>query len=267
MTNFKNYVGDFFYCLFLGFLIYRIISSWSGFKQCDRPLNIWLLVTLGFYVLKRVFLFSMNSIENPNYFKYFLSVYLALIYPAFAYWTIHGTIWIAEEGTNHKCFENFAGFWLIYLCLGLSYVLIITIMTYTIYETVHFYRMIRIRRRIEDILNNIDILLASNNLQNLLGNSNNGNFARNELGLTESERAYLKPILLNQENLEELKTQDCSICIEHLNENDYIVILPGCKHSFHSICIQSWLERKPFCPNCKGNIRDHILEIKKEENV
>ena len=266
MAHLKCYIFDFFYYLLFAYLIYHVVSSWHGFEKCDRPLNIWLLVTFGFYIIKRILIFIMTSIDNSNHFKYVLALYLVFIYPTFMYWTIHGTIWTVEDSENVNCTDNMSLFWLIYLCLVVSYVLVIMIFAYAIYEIIHFYRMRRIRRRIEDILNNIDVLLASNAIQNLFENGD-GNQVRNELGLTESEKTFLKPFILNPENSSEFNNQDCSICIEQILENDTVMVLPGCKHSFHSLCIFSWLERNPFCPNCKANIRIHILEIMKEQNV
>jgi hypothetical protein len=186
-----------------------------------------------------------------------------MIFPAFTYWTIQGTIWTIEDSQNANCTSYVEIFWLIYLCLSISYILILTIIIYAIYEIIHYYRLLRIRRRIEDILNNIDVLLASNALQNVY--ENNGSVLRNEMGLTESEKACLKQTIL-QEGDQPLGIEtQCSICIEHLNENENIIVLPGCKHVFHAICVLAWLERKPFCPNCKGNIRTQIVDQMKDE--
>lgn len=264
MAQYKCYIFDFFYYVLFGFLIYHVISIWSYFGACHNPLNIWLIVTFGFYITKRFFLFLMNYIQNPNRFKHILSFYLIIIYPGFTYWTIQGTFWIVEESKNSSCQNNVSIFWLFYLCLVLSFLMIVIIIIYTIYEIIHYYRMLRIRRRIESILNNIDTLLASNVLNNPFLNEENFEI---DYGLTQEEKDHLRKIKLNQNNLPEVQLQDCSICIENLKENEEIILLPGCHHSFHSLCILSWLERKPFCPNCKGNIRIQIESELKEEDI
>ena len=261
----KCYIFDFFYFLLFAYLIYHVISSWSSFSYCDQPLHIWLLVTFGFYILKRIIIFLMNSIHNSACFRFLLSIYLVLIFPSFVYWTIHGTIWTVQQSQNAVCSTHVDLFWLIYLCISVSYVLILTIIIYAIYEIIHFYRLLRIRRRIEDILNNIDVLLVSNALQNVY--ENNNGLIRHEMGLTENEKALLPQILLDNEKFEEIQNEECSICIEKISQNENIIVLPGCKHIFHALCVLTWLERKPFCPNCKGNIRNQIVDQMKEENV
>jgi len=41
----------------------------------------------------------------------------------------------------------------------------------------------------------------------------------------------------------------CSICLDDLTQ--YIIILPKCKHKFHSKCIIDWFDIKLECPLCK----------------
>ena len=43
--------------------------------------------------------------------------------------------------------------------------------------------------------------------------------------------------------------EECPICLEDLNSNDSKVLV--CKHSFHKLCIDTWLERKNICPLCR----------------
>lgn len=266
MSNYKCYVFDFFYYLLFAYLIYDIASLWNYFSYCHHPLHIWLIITFGFYITKRVFVFLMNSIDNPSYFKYILGIYLIVVYPNFVYWTVQGTFWIVDDSQNTQCKDKISVFWLIYLCMALSYLIIVIILAYTLHEIFHYYRILRIRRRIENILNNIDLLLASSALNNPLFNENE----ENEFGLSEDEIKHLKTITLKKESLLEDDLQNCSICLEDLRENDEAIFLPGCNHSFHSICILSWLQKKPFCPNCKGNIRlqlNDLRDVPKEEIV
>ncbi|KAF5175540.1 Ring-h2 finger protein [Thalictrum thalictroides] len=43
----------------------------------------------------------------------------------------------------------------------------------------------------------------------------------------------------------------CAICLENLKVGDRCRLLPRCKHSFHSQCIDSWLLKTPSCPICR----------------
>lgn len=50
----------------------------------------------------------------------------------------------------------------------------------------------------------------------------------------------------------------CSVCQEHdcwMHPNDPWRKLNHCEHVFHQVCIDSWLERSPFCPVCRSDIR------------
>ncbi|XVE54940.1 hypothetical protein DITRI_Ditri03aG0121900 [Diplodiscus trichospermus] len=44
---------------------------------------------------------------------------------------------------------------------------------------------------------------------------------------------------------------DCVVCLENFMKGDKCKLLPNCKHSFHSQCIDSWLLKTPTCPICR----------------
>ncbi|XP_022735984.1 RING-H2 finger protein ATL56-like [Durio zibethinus] len=44
---------------------------------------------------------------------------------------------------------------------------------------------------------------------------------------------------------------DCVVCLENFRKGDKCKLLPNCKHSFHSQCINSWLLKTPTCPICR----------------
>lgn len=48
----------------------------------------------------------------------------------------------------------------------------------------------------------------------------------------------------------ERKSQDCSICLESFIEGDKLICLP-CEHTFHSDCLDPWVQTCGDCPYCR----------------
>mmetsp|Transcript_7464 Transcript_7464/g.11159 ORF Transcript_7464/g.11159 Transcript_7464/m.11159 type:complete len:165 (-) Transcript_7464:137-631(-) len=44
----------------------------------------------------------------------------------------------------------------------------------------------------------------------------------------------------------------CAICLTDFEQNEGVVILPSCQHTFHRKCLNEWLLRKTACPLCKN---------------
>ena len=61
-----------------------------------------------------------------------------------------------------------------------------------------------------------------------------------------------------EHNPEEHKSEEdeCTICGEIITKND---VKTKCKHKFHLQCIQSWLNRRPSCPNCRAYVNVNQL--------
>jgi len=49
--------------------------------------------------------------------------------------------------------------------------------------------------------------------------------------------------------------RECTICLVEFENNDYIRTLPLCSHTFHLVCIDAWLHKKPNCPLCRSCLR------------
>lgn len=49
---------------------------------------------------------------------------------------------------------------------------------------------------------------------------------------------------------------DCSICLEHIHKNNKSLV---CGHSFHIVCINSWLAVNFNCPICRRNPNEPII--------
>uniref|UniRef100_A0A7N1A193 RING-type domain-containing protein n=1 Tax=Kalanchoe fedtschenkoi TaxID=63787 RepID=A0A7N1A193_KALFE len=48
---------------------------------------------------------------------------------------------------------------------------------------------------------------------------------------------------------------ECCICLDSVEPEDPVRLLPGCNHGFHSACIDAWLSRQPRCPLCRSDVR------------
>ncbi|XP_078165204.1 putative RING-H2 finger protein ATL36 [Carex rostrata] len=49
---------------------------------------------------------------------------------------------------------------------------------------------------------------------------------------------------------------ECAICISEFIDDDILQLLPGCRHVFHTDCIDTWLENHVTCPVCRSNLSD-----------
>lgn len=49
---------------------------------------------------------------------------------------------------------------------------------------------------------------------------------------------------------------ECAICISEFVDDDILRLLPGCRHVFHTDCIDTWLENHVTCPVCRSNLSD-----------
>ncbi|XP_050383044.1 E3 ubiquitin-protein ligase ATL41-like [Argentina anserina] len=44
---------------------------------------------------------------------------------------------------------------------------------------------------------------------------------------------------------------ECAVCLSMLEDEEIARLLPNCKHSFHAVCIDTWLISHPTCPICR----------------
>ena len=62
------------------------------------------------------------------------------------------------------------------------------------------------------------------------------------------EKNLLLPI-----NIEDIKENECSICLEEYNRDKDIIKLK-CNHEYHKECIKAWFDINKNCPQCRKNI-------------
>ena len=51
---------------------------------------------------------------------------------------------------------------------------------------------------------------------------------------------------------------DCSICLENINKDDYKL---NCNHIFHKNCISQWLIKSSNCPLCRSHVDADIRYV------
>ncbi|KAK1359694.1 E3 ubiquitin-protein ligase ATL4 [Heracleum sosnowskyi] len=54
---------------------------------------------------------------------------------------------------------------------------------------------------------------------------------------------------------------DCAVCLEIFKDGDKCRLLPNCKHTFHTQCIDSWLSKMASCPMCRTALDISVCSI------
>uniref|UniRef100_A0A7C8ZYT8 RING-type E3 ubiquitin transferase n=1 Tax=Opuntia streptacantha TaxID=393608 RepID=A0A7C8ZYT8_OPUST len=57
-------------------------------------------------------------------------------------------------------------------------------------------------------------------------------------------------------NINDVISTDCIICLGEFMDGDKIRVLPKCKHGFHVRCIDVWLLSHSSCPTCRQSVSD-----------
>ncbi|RDY10175.1 RING-H2 finger protein ATL47, partial [Mucuna pruriens] len=52
---------------------------------------------------------------------------------------------------------------------------------------------------------------------------------------------------------------DCAVCLDNFKVGDACRLLPNCGHSFHVLCIDSWILQTPVCPICRTFVHSRLL--------
>ena len=98
-----------------------------------------------------------------------------------------------------------------------------------------------------------------------LFNNNFGNQPPESQGLTQEQIMELMPMHLYEKQQEiridipdggdnPQENEDCcTICLESFEPRQEVRTTP-CSHTFHVACIDSWLEIRNVCPNCKQEL-------------
>mmetsp|Transcript_91506 Transcript_91506/g.144582 ORF Transcript_91506/g.144582 Transcript_91506/m.144582 type:complete len:328 (-) Transcript_91506:326-1309(-) len=53
----------------------------------------------------------------------------------------------------------------------------------------------------------------------------------------------------------------CSICLDDCTSGERIRTVAICGHQFHADCLETWLERRGRCPNCRRSVSSHVFDV------
>lgn len=48
----------------------------------------------------------------------------------------------------------------------------------------------------------------------------------------------------------------CSICLGDYEDKEMLRVIPSCRHSFHLVCLDLWLQKQSTCPICRLPLKD-----------
>jgi len=57
------------------------------------------------------------------------------------------------------------------------------------------------------------------------------------------------------------QNQSCPICFEDYEEDDKVISLPQCEHTFHPECVRRWLSKTSLCPICRKGVRRDLCHV------
>ena len=111
-------------------------------------------------------------------------------------------------------------------------------------------------------IQNMCIYLINNNNNN---NNNNTDSHENTYNSDSDDEDYnynpvkikiinVNDFIINMDDYNELKTENCSICIELIENDNNEIIKLNCNHVFHKDCLSPWLVNENTCPLCRQTV-------------
>ncbi|KAE8715572.1 hypothetical protein F3Y22_tig00110163pilonHSYRG00218 [Hibiscus syriacus] len=53
---------------------------------------------------------------------------------------------------------------------------------------------------------------------------------------------------------------DCAVCLDEVEIEQPIRMIPGCNHGFHLECADTWLSKHPVCPVCRAKLEPKLFD-------
>ncbi|XP_057974279.1 E3 ubiquitin-protein ligase ATL23 [Malania oleifera] len=80
---------------------------------------------------------------------------------------------------------------------------------------------------------------------------------RNNKGLSESELEKLPKTTGSAV----VMGTECAVCLDDIESDQPVRLIPGCNHGFHIKCADTWLSKHPVCPLCRTKLDPQILNV------
>lgn len=52
---------------------------------------------------------------------------------------------------------------------------------------------------------------------------------------------------------------ECAVCLDEIDSEQPVRLVPGCNHAFHLQCADTWLCKHAICPLCRTKLEPQIL--------
>ena len=101
------------------------------------------------------------------------------------------------------------------------------------------------------------LCIKSHNINS--NNEQNNNELDNQIGNIELNGVPTNLFPISRFSEHEMYSE-CSICLDAYADGDEIIILPVCKHIYHTHCITSWFTFHSHCPLCRHDYSGYSLD-------
>lgn len=228
--------NDAFLFAALGYCIVIILIRWQRYEECNKPLQVFLLVDYLTIMLFRISHFiCQKHADSPLVYRQAASFFkLGIVFVFFFAWTVVGTAWFDD---SKDCLPEDNQKWAFVIWLILCYVWISGYVCILLVKKVCFSTPEQPAQGVFSFpLNLLEL--------------------EEDVGLSE-QQIHLIPTFAAPSSLTDEK---CPVCIERFCKDDMCKKLPSCPHFFHAECIDEWLLRKSDCPVCRAEVEVEIPE-------
>ncbi|GAB4832967.1 hypothetical protein Ancab_006988 [Ancistrocladus abbreviatus] len=57
---------------------------------------------------------------------------------------------------------------------------------------------------------------------------------------------------------------DCAVCLDEIESEQPVRLLPGCNHGFHLECADTWLSKQSVCPVCRTKLGPEFFDASQQ---
>lgn len=237
---------------------FDLLSRWSEFRGCDKPIQWQLIVSYMLVITFRVSHFVGQSFADDGEdfllnFRhkqavpwFLMRMTWAFTLPLFIVWTGLGSVWLYDvHHATPQCLPTGTQTWFLLFWQFLSYLWIMVHIVFCSIACGFEYKIRAAERDVQQLEQDSD---AVNRWGPMSAFAEYGAVPWKKKGLSAADIKKLP--LCTHQGCE----AECSICLNDVQEGDEVRTLPGCGHSFHRACIDLWVLRCAECPLCKREV-------------